>query len=146
MKYSRNARIFKGSFDAAPVAGVLFLLVLFLLLHSALVFTPGVKIRLPAAEGLSGTSQPTVAVAVDRAGQLYYENQAINEAGLRARLGEAVKDSGDGLTLVIQADEGVGYRTIVGLCQLARQVGIREALLGTRPKVFSETSPKPLAP
>ncbi len=141
MKYPRNAKIFRGSFDAAPIAGVLFLLVMFLLLHSSLVFTPGVKIQLVASAGLSGTANPTVTVAVDKAGQLYYENQAINEADLRARLREAVKNSDAALTLVIQADEGVGYRTIVGLSQLAREAGIREALLGTRPKVFSESGP-----
>jgi hypothetical protein len=36
--------------DAAPFAGVFFLLVIFLLLNSSLVFPPGLKLQLPATE------------------------------------------------------------------------------------------------
>lgn len=45
MRYPRNAKIFRGQVDLAPLANVLFLLVLFLLLAS-LIYTPGIPFRL----------------------------------------------------------------------------------------------------
>ena len=56
MKFPRNARIFRGQLDAAPFAIVFFLLVIFLML-SSLVYTPGVHIELPVADGLTGTEK-----------------------------------------------------------------------------------------
>ena len=42
MRFPRNAKIFRGQLDAAPLAGVFFLLLIFFLLSSRLAFTPGV--------------------------------------------------------------------------------------------------------
>jgi len=78
MKFPRNARIFRGQLDAAPFAAVLFLLVIFLMLGS-LVYTPGVPLQLPVANDLPGTDKPTIAVAIDGNGRLFFENQGIEE-------------------------------------------------------------------
>jgi biopolymer transport protein ExbD len=45
MRFARHAKIFRGPLDAAPVAGVLLLLMMFMLL-SSLVYTPGVLVEL----------------------------------------------------------------------------------------------------
>ncbi len=140
MKYPRNARIFRGHLDAAPFLGVVFLVVIFFGLQSSMVFTPGVKINLPVQEGLAGTGNPAVAVAVDLAGQFYFENQAIAEAGLRDKLKATIKGAKSPMALIIEADEGVGYEVIVRLSKLARELGFREALLATRPKVFAPSA------
>ena len=137
MRFPRNAKLFHGQFDAAPFLAVAFIVVLFFVVQSALVFTPGVKIHLPAAEGFSGTGNPTVAVAMDVAGQLYFDNQVIKEDELREKLRATVAGTKLPLTLVIQADEGVSHQAIVRLSKLARDLGIAEALLATRPKVFA---------
>src|SRR5260370_2859357 len=92
MKFNRNARIFKGQMDAAPVAAVFFLLLIFMLLAS-LVYTPGVPIHLPVADGLAGTDKRTVAVAGDAKGRLYFQKQPIEEDPLRDRLRPAGQES-----------------------------------------------------
>ena len=46
MKFPRNARMFAGHLDAAPIACVLFCLFIFLLL-ALVVPVPGIPIRLP---------------------------------------------------------------------------------------------------
>jgi biopolymer transport protein ExbD len=102
MKFTRTARISRGQLDAAPFAAVFFLVVIFMMLGS-LVYTPGARLQLqlPRADGLPGTDKPTVSVAVDADGRLYYENQWITEAKLRVRLSEAVNKSPEPLTLVV---------------------------------------------
>jgi biopolymer transport protein ExbD len=63
MRFARQARIFRGPLDPAPVAAVVMLLMLFMLLAS-LVYTPGVLIELgPAATAITITSSNAVAFA-----------------------------------------------------------------------------------
>ncbi len=143
MKLPRNARIFRGRLDAAPFATVLFLLLLFMMLAS-LVYTPGilVPLDLPTAEDLPGTDKLTVAVAVDANGQLYFENQSIQEPALKARLLKAVANNGrQPLTLVAQADKAVRYEMLIRLRLLARDAGIKEMWLETLPRPFASAGP-----
>lgn len=135
MKFPRTAKIFRGRPEAAPYAGVFFLLLLFVLL-SSLVYTPGVKITLPGFPDadLPGTDQPTVAVAVDPYGRFYYKNQQLPAADLRAKLTLAVKEAPAPLTLLVRADKAVKYETLLQLSLLARDAGIKTALLATRPQ------------
>ena len=133
MKFPRNAKVFHGQLDPAPFAGVFFLLVLFVIL-GALVYTPGVEITLPVANDLPGTDRPLIAVAVDADGHLYYENQLISEGLLRLRLVKAVKRSPEPLTLLVQADKNVNYDTLIRLSLLARDAGMKNALLATLPQ------------
>jgi len=132
MKFPRNARIFRGQLDAAPFAAVLFLLVIFLMLGS-LVYTPGVPLQLPIANDLPGTDKPTIAVAIDGNGRLFFENQGIEENQLRGRLRQAAKESPE-LTLLVEADKSVTYDMLVRLSLLARDAGISKAWLATLPR------------
>ncbi len=133
MKFPRNARIFRGQLDASPFVGVLFLVTIFLLLNSSLVFLPGVAIRLPEAADLPGVSGPTVTVAVDTNRRLYFRNQVIRESDLLIELRRAVRATKEPLTLVLMVDKAVPFDTFVHLAQLAREAGLKETLFATRP-------------
>ncbi len=138
MKFPRHAKIFRGQFDFAPYAGVCFLILIFLALNTSLVFTPGVPIELPEGHDLPGVAGATVVVAVDRQGKYYFDSQVIAETNLQSRLMAAVaKSPKEPWTLVVQADKAVPYELVVRLGKMARSVGIKEALLATRPQLFS---------
>ena len=143
MRFPRHARIFRGQLDAAPFAGVFFLVLIFITFNSQLVFTPGVRVELPVADGLPGTANPTLSVVVDRSGQFYFENQVITEADLKGRLRTAAdkaKSRGAQLTLVVLADMLTPNAVLFQLGELAREAGIRELLQATRPRI----TPAPL--
>ena len=133
MKFPRNARIGRGGLDAAPFATVLFLVVIFLML-GLLVYTPGVRLNLPVAEDLPGVDRPSLPVAIDANGRLYFQNQLIDEDLLRAQLRKAANESVEPLTLVVQADRAVTYEMLVRLALVAREAGIHDALLATLPR------------
>ena len=140
MKFPRNARIFRGQLDAAPFACVFFLLLIFVLL-ATLMYTPGVRIDLPRAQGFSGTDAPTIAVAVDANGCLYFRNQAIARDALVACLREEVaKRAPQPLTLLVQADKSVTEENLVEVASLAGSAGIHDLLLATLPPVFGNGS------
>jgi biopolymer transport protein ExbD len=135
MRFPRNKQIFRGQLDVAAFASVLFILLIFMLLHSQLIFTPGVPIRLPEADDLPGVIGQTRVVSVDASGQYYFDNQVTHERVLGQRLLEEVKASREPITLVIQADEAVTSSRIMQLVVLARKAGVKDSVWATRPPV-----------
>ena len=133
MKFPRNAKILRSHFDVAPFAAVFFVLVIFLLL-GALLPTAGIPLQPPSAADLPGVDKPTVAIAVDANGQLYFENQLIAEPQLTNRLAAAASASREPLTLVIHADKAVTYDQLAHFVLLARDAGITNTLLATLPR------------
>ncbi len=91
---------------------------------------------------MPGTDKPSVSVALDADGRLYYENQWIQEGELKRRLQAAVQKSGEPLTLVVQADKAVSYGMCLRLALLARDAGIAEALLATLPSPYAPPPPR----
>ena len=133
MRFPRNARIFRGQLDIAPFASILFLLILFVMLNS-LLYTPGTLLDLPVSDDLAGTDKPSVAVALDGNGRLYFRNSPVSEDEFKGKLREAIRDSDRPLTLVVQADKGVSYGTLNHLWMLAREQGISQILNATLPR------------
>jgi biopolymer transport protein ExbD len=133
MKFRRQMKLIPIRLDAAPYAGVFFCLIIFVLLGQ-LIYTPGVRLQLPEADGLPGTDQLTLTVALDGEGQLYFENQRISREELGARLGTAVHRTGGPLTLVVQADKTASYSALLDVTLLARKAGIQQALLSVLPR------------
>jgi biopolymer transport protein ExbD len=142
MRFPRHARILRSQLDAAPFAAVFFLLVMFMMLGS-LVYTPGARLelRLPQANGMMGTDKPTVSVAIDGDGRLYYQNQWIEENALRSKLKEVASSSAEPVTLVVQADKSVSYERLMHLALLARDARIQEVLLATLPGPLAHILP-----
>jgi len=136
MKFPRNSKLLRSQFDVAPFAAIFFALLIFLLL-GALLPVPGLRLSLqpPTASDLPGVDKPTIAMAVDREGRLYFENQIVSETVLRASLAAAAKGARQPLTLVIHADKAVRYEQLAHLALLARQpeIGITNLLLATLP-------------
>ena len=146
MRFPHNAKIFRGQLDAAPFLGVFFLLIIFLLLNSTFVFTPGVPISLPEGVNLPGPNKATAAVAVDEGGHFYFENQLCDEDRLRQRLQDAVSRSPEPITLVVQADKSARTEVLTKLGLLARSLGIRDVLLAVRPPVIAAPIPPATTP
>jgi biopolymer transport protein ExbD len=144
MRFPRNRQIFRGQLDVAAFASVLFLLLIFILLRSQLVFTPGVPIRLIEADDMPGVIGRSVVVAVDSSGQYYFDNQLIHERLLKQQLKVKVEESREPLILIIQGDKSVNLEQLVRVGELGYKAGIREAFIASRPALGSKrTAPAP---
>ena len=135
MKFPRNARVFRGQLDVAPFASVFFLLLIFVLLGS-LLYTPGVRIELPAAGDLPGTDRPAIVVSLDANNRLYFKNRLITEGELKLSLRAAVREHSEPLALELHADKRVSYEELMHVALLAREAGIAEVIAATLPRVF----------
>jgi biopolymer transport protein ExbD len=138
MKFPRNAKLLRTPFDVAPFAAVFFLLVLFLLL-GALLPAPGLSLKLPSAgsSNLPGTDKPTVAVAIDAGGRMFFASQMVTENQLAGQLRRAVAASRTPLTLIIQADQTNSYGQVVRVALIASDAGIYNTLLALQPRIVS---------
>jgi biopolymer transport protein ExbD len=135
MKLPRNAKIFRGQLDAAPFAAVTFLLLIFLLLSSKLVTTPGVRIAIDLPQvpyHVPGTTNLSVVVAVDIAGQYYYKGVSIAEDKLFTELKALAEQSKD-LALEIRADQSANLGKAFRLWSMAGEIGFKEALIVAKP-------------
>ena len=145
MRFPRNAKIFRGQLDIAPFAGVFFLLVIFILLSSSFVFTPGVRIDLPRVESpLPGATNESLVVALDSAGRLYFDSQVTTEEKLADQLKTTVLQSTPGVVLQILADRNVRMEKVIRVMDLAKRAGIAETWVATQPNRFlTETNVPP---
>jgi biopolymer transport protein ExbD len=138
MKFVRRAKVLRGPINAAPVAGVVMLLLIFMLLMS-LLHTPGVLIHLPVGNSLTVSDNPTVVVAVDSGGQCFFENKPVStnelNAVLKGRLQDTARQSRK-LTMVLYADKAVKNEVFMNLESLAAAAGVTEVLIAGSPPAF----------
>jgi biopolymer transport protein ExbD len=137
MKFPRNAKLLRSHFDVAPFAAVFFSLLIFVLLEGLVPFAglPLHTLQPPEADDLPGPEKPTVAMAVDANGNLYYENEFVDERHLSTHLRAATLGVQAPLTLIIHADRTVSYDTLAHLSLLARRCGITNLWLATLPPI-----------
>ena len=69
-----NIRPFHGRLDVAPFISVLFLMLPMLLFHTSIVFKPGIEVdvSLPVSSQQTDVNDPSLAVAVDASGIIYF--------------------------------------------------------------------------
>ena len=139
MKFKRSHQFQCDAPSAVALAGVMFLLLFYLLSNSALLLTEGASlVRLPeGGSGMpNGFSHSTV-VVMDHQARLYFRNQQIELPELEKQLGELAEQAGEsGLLLVLKADKSVSYEKITRLADAAQTVGVRQTWLATRPRLF----------
>jgi biopolymer transport protein ExbD len=81
MTHHGNILPFHGRLDFAPFVGVLFLMLPLLLFHTSMVFKPGIEvdINLPVSSQRTGVGDPSLAVAVDANGILYFRGLILRD-------------------------------------------------------------------
>ena len=95
--------------------------------------TSSIPIVLPPANAVIGTPNPTITVAVNLGGQLFFENRIISSEDLEKRLSQIVGKASQPLTLLVIADESVEQKVLVRLAEVAKRAQISEMLQVTRP-------------
>ena len=81
MNHRGNIRPFHGQLDFAPFVGVLFLMLPLLLFNTSMVFKPGIEVNvnLPVSSQRSGVGDPSLAVAVDANGIVYFRGETLKD-------------------------------------------------------------------
>lgn len=133
MKF-RKARREQVTPDITPLIDCVFLLLIFFMLSTTFVVSPGIRINLPQA-----TAEPVrherqeLRIKVDPAGALFLGDQRASPEDLEARFRDTARADRDAL-VVIEADEDTPHRFVVDVMDRAKTSGLSRLAIATRPR------------
>ena len=134
MRTRTNLKIMSGQFVTPAYIDVLFLLLIFFIVASSVVFFPGVPIDLPSA-ARSTPQGPAEKIVITITGEnvLFFNDQHVTWSNLerelrhliRERFGGNIETSGTrSPRVVIRADRGIPYGNVVRVMSLASSLGL----------------------
>ena len=123
-----------GFCDASLLALAFFLAV------SPFVMQPGINIALPESQFTGGARFGSMVLSITRGGWFYFNNERLDEAGLRAELEEQAVLRKNAV-LIIEADERVVHGTVVKAWNAALEAGVKEVSIATRISALEEETP-----
>jgi len=137
---------FNDNHQAGPMAEInvtpmvdvmLVLLVIFIL--SAPLFTHSLQLDLPTAKSAPAPEKPqTVSVAIDAAGKLYWQDQAVTLDELTRRMAEAAGKKPQP-EVQLRADKATRYEVIADVMSAAQGNGLTKLGFVTDPKPAAAT-------
>ena len=120
--------------DLTPLVDVVFLLLIFFMLSTTFVVSPGIRIDLPQAQAEPVRSEHRdLRVKIAAEGVLYVDDQRLSLEDLVERLRGAARTSMDTL-VVIEADENTAHKYVVEVMDRAKSAGLSRLAIATRPK------------
>ncbi len=118
--------------NLTPLVDIVFILLIFFLITSTFVQSPGIDVNLPKAGSSTDTRQSqSIVITVDENGQLIYGGEVTDIGGLKDTLTNLFKDSPNH-QIVIQADETTHHGAVVQAMDVAREVGFRKLGIATQ--------------
>jgi biopolymer transport protein ExbD len=130
MRYPRNVKIFRGGIDAAPFAGLFFVLVLLMMLFYSHIFFPGVPIEL-AAEAEEPEITPRT-VKVLRSGDLLFFGENLPLEALGAELRDRAQKQTLPKRVILDAERGADAAIVEKVEMAIDDAGIAIKLPGSR--------------
>lgn len=110
MRFARQASIFRGPLDPAPVVGVLFLLVIFMLVGS-LLYTPGVLVKFTGS-ALSDSLADTNTITVTSSGDVIFAGRTNTAAELEQLRSSDLKNAPVGQPFRLLAESGADPKLV----------------------------------
>jgi biopolymer transport protein ExbD len=113
--------------DIAPMIDVVFQQLIYFLLTSSFVLSPGIRVTLPKAATSRSLSAPTLVITLTKDHVIYWEEEVVTLKELRARLARG----GAGKPVLIRADRHAYVDKLIELWDLCRDSGHQEVHIAT---------------
>ncbi len=120
-----------GAFaNMAPMADVVFLLLIFFMLTSSFVLEPGIDIDLPRAVTAEDQIRQKHVLTITRDNTLLLDKDTVSFSTLRGVLEDTFTGEGSKL-LIIRADKNVAHGLVVRALDISRQAGVLQLAIAT---------------
>lgn len=117
--------------DLTPMVDVVFLLLIFFMISTTFVESPGISIKLPEASSQAIDREPSeIKVYLSRQGDIYYRDQKISLNDFKVLLAENQSDA-ERTTILLLADQESRHGKVVTLMDLARDAGFVKLAIAT---------------
>jgi len=117
--------------DLTPMVDVVFLLLIFFMISTTFVESPGISIKLPEASSQSIEREPKeFKIYLSRDGDIYYLDRKISITDYKKLLAEH-QSNADNTTILLLADQESRHGKVVTLMDLARDAGFVKLAIAT---------------
>ncbi len=128
----QNRRRIDVIVDVTPLIDVVFLLLIFFMITTTFVNSPGLEVDLPKASSSDTQAQPSdVTIAVDEEGEIVFRHKKVSEQELSALL-EAAQADNPNATVIVQADQEVFHGLVVKVMDIAKNAGFSKLAIATQ--------------
>lgn len=117
--------------DLTPMVDVVFLLLIFFMISTTFVESPGISIKLPESSAQTVDREPKeIKVYLSREGDVFYRDKKISVDDFKAVLAE-YQPAKDLTTVLLLADQDSRHGKVVTLMDLARDAGFTKLAIAT---------------
>lgn len=117
--------------DLTPMVDVVFLLLIFFMISTTFVETPGISVKLPESSSQQRPQEiKEVKVYLSKEGDIFLGQDPVAMAELRQRLRSHGKQAAD-MTFLLLADKEALHGKVVALMDLAKETGFGKLAIAT---------------
>ena len=120
--------------DITPLVDVVFLMLIFFMVSTSFKVASTLKLELPASQSKAQQAdQQEVVVSVDASGQLFVQDEPVEDADLRRRILNVSKGDPN-MRVVLRADANARHRRVVYILDTVRELGMGKVGIATMHK------------
>ncbi|RKX74071.1 MAG: biopolymer transporter ExbD [Spirochaetes bacterium] len=136
MRFERRMRP-EVRVDLVPLIDVVFQLVIFFMVSTTFILTPGISLTFPAAATAEQVAMTRLVITVASRNEIYLNKEKLDIKTLNERLSEMqkqIEESGKDTTItaVIEADKDIPYSLMIEVLDSLRRNGFKGVNLKTR--------------
>ena len=129
MRFKTHLRVESPRLDMIALINCLFLLNIFFLLSSSVIFQPGIRVDLPVLSRFVPVREANeLFITLTQRGQIYLAEKPCTWVGLKLRL-RGLHKSDPSRVLVIKADSGLSHEHITRVLAYAQAAGFQKISL-----------------
>lgn len=134
MNFKKRNNTKKIGLDITPLIDVIFLLLIFFMVSTTFITSPGIHVNLPQASSKIKKDKPeSLEVVITNKNKFYLNGKELKKAKLKSALVTLQKKT-KFQTAVIRADGKVRHEEVVFVMDTAKQAGLHKLSIAVQPK------------
>jgi len=119
--------------DTTPLADIVFLLLIFFMLSSTFIVSPGIKLKLPKAVSSEIELGRTVIIEMPLGGGIFVNNAKVEFEELPQVL-DLTLSKAEEKVVIIKADKKIQHGSVVRVMDMAKIAGAQRIIIATEPE------------
>ena len=133
MNFAENNHQILPEINIISLIDVVLLMLIFFMLTTSFVATPGLQVKLPKAASEVIKSHDRLEIHITKEGRFYLNNNMMRLSELKSALEAKARESKEQV-LIIHADEMARHGVVVKVMDMAKRVGLENMAIATRPE------------